>query len=105
MRKDDIFMKFKSDSLHFEINSSGYKAHVFICMLAYYLLWHMNSHLKELYLEDAKKYTHSHVIEVLKSQRKFVMIVGGTGIQSHVIATPTQLQEKIQNMVLGFKVA
>jgi transposase len=77
------------------------KAHVFICMLAYYLLWHMNSYLKELYLEDAKKYTHSHVIEVLKSQQKFVMVVGDTGIQSHVVAAPTQLQEKIQNIILG----
>jgi len=61
----------------------------------------MNASLKELYQEDAKKYTHSHVIEILKSQQKFLMKVGGTGIQSRVIANPSQLQEKIQNMVLG----
>jgi transposase len=77
------------------------KAHVFICMLAYYLLWHMNISLKELYQEDTKKYTLSHVLEVLKSQQKYFITVGDTDIQSHTIANPTPLQEKIQNMVLS----
>jgi transposase len=77
------------------------KAHVFICMLAYYLLWNMNTSLKELYQEDAKKYTQSHLIEILKSQQKFAIVVGETGIRSHSIAHPTQLQEKIQNLILG----
>ena len=81
-------------------NDDRIKAHVFICMLAYYLLWHMNCSLKELYKEDTKKYTHQHVIEVLKTQQKFVLQVGDTGIQSHTVAHPTQLQDRIQNMVL-----
>jgi transposase len=77
------------------------KAHVFICTLAYYLLWHMNTSLKDLYQEDAKKYTVSHVIEILKSQQKFTMTIGNIDIYSHSVAKPTQLQEKIQNMLLG----
>jgi len=77
------------------------KAHVFICMLSYYLLWNMNASLKELYQEDAKKYTHSHVIELMKSQQKLLMEVGDPGIQSHVIANPAPVQERIQTMLLG----
>jgi transposase len=80
------------------------KAHVFICMLSYYLLWHMNTALKDLYKENSKKYTHSYVIEVLKSQQKFLLKVGKIDMPSYSVATPTSIQQKIQKMILGGKV-
>jgi hypothetical protein len=61
----------------------------------------MNQSLKEIYRESKKKYTHSHVIEILKSQQKFVMKINDTDIQTRTIAEPNQIQEKIQNILLG----
>jgi len=77
------------------------KAHVFICMLSYYLLWHMNVALKEFYKEDRKKYTHSHVIEILKAQQKFLVKASDIELESYSIAEPTPTQEKIKNTILG----
>jgi transposase len=46
------------------------KCHVFICMLAYYLMWHMQTRLASLFAEDGagceRKYTFDHVIELLR---------------------------------------
>ena len=77
------------------------KAHVFICMLAYYLLWHMNGLLKELYEEDAKKYTQQHIIDLLKTQQKFDLQIGDIEAPSQKVAHPTKVQERIQNLVIG----
>jgi len=50
------------------------KCHVFLCMLAYYLMWNAKQRLAPLFEEDQvgqnKKYTFEHVIERLKSIRK-----------------------------------
>ena len=77
------------------------KAHVFICMLSYYLLWHMNAALKDLYNEKAKSYTHTHVIEIMKTLQRFKMTVAGTLMDAYTIAHPNETQQKIQNMVLS----
>ena len=49
------------------------KCHVFICMLAYYIMWHMRHRLKPLEEIDGvggnRKYSFAHVIECLKSIR------------------------------------
>jgi hypothetical protein len=46
------------------------KCHVFICMLAYYIMWHMQTRLVPLFSEDGvgcdRKYTFDHVIELLR---------------------------------------
>jgi len=80
------------------------KAHVFICMLSYYLLWHMNAALKDLYNIEEKVYTHTHVIEIMKTLQKFKMTVAGTRITAYTIAQPNDIQQKIQNLVLGHRV-
>ena len=50
------------------------KCHVFLCMLAYYLMWHAKQRLIPLFQADQegqnKKYTFEHIIERLKSIRK-----------------------------------
>ncbi len=50
------------------------KCHVFICMLAYYIMWHMIQRLKPLEDVDGigkiRKYSFDYVIECLKSIRK-----------------------------------
>jgi len=50
------------------------KCHVFLCMLAYYLMWNAKQRLTPLFEEDQggqnKKYTFEHIIERLKSIRK-----------------------------------
>jgi transposase len=77
------------------------KAHVFICTLSYYLLWHMNAALSEFYKENAKTYTHTHVIEIMKALQKSKMTIGETGVSAYMIAQPTETQKKIQNIVLN----
>ena len=77
------------------------KAHVFICMLSYYLLWHMNAALKDLYSEKAKTYTNTLVLEIMKTLQKFKMTVAGTQMGDYTIAYPNEMQQKIQNMVLA----
>ena len=52
------------------------KAHVFICMLSYYLLWHMNTALKDLYNDKTMAYTHTLIIEIMKTQQKYRLSVG-----------------------------
>ena len=77
------------------------KAHVFICMLSYYLLWHMNTALADLYSDNEKTYTQNIVIEIMKSMQKCKMTIAGTNMNTDTIAHPNEIQATIQNMVLG----
>jgi len=58
------------------------RCHVFLCMLAYYLQWHMTQRLQPLFESDGKhKYrfwTFENVIERLKSIRREEIHVAGT---------------------------
>ena len=74
------------------------KAHVFICMLAYYLYWHMNKALKSLYTSNSN-YTHHLVLEIMKTLQKSKMTVGN--VTSYTIAEPNETQLKIQNLLLA----
>lgn len=76
------------------------KAHAFICMLSYYLLWHMNQSLKPLYNESKKYYTQNHVIEIMKTLQKFNLIIGDVDSPATMVAKPTNIQNQIQKMVL-----
>jgi transposase len=75
------------------------KCHVFICMLAYYLMWHMNQRLKPLFKADGvgadRKYTFDYIIESLKSIR--IQDVEVCGAKSQVISEPTDEQAQILN--------
>ena len=76
------------------------KSHVFICMLSYYLLWHMNRALKPLY-EDPEhpEFTQNHVIETMKALQKLKLSIGS--IATDTIAEPTEMQRRIQKLVSG----
>jgi len=74
------------------------KSHVFLCMLAYYVLWHMNKALDSLY-QKYSEYTHDYIIEVMKSLQKSKLSVGGT--ISDIIAEPGELQNQVLQLTIG----
>lgn len=70
------------------------RSHVFICMLALYLQWHMKQRLKPLTETDkTKKYTFNYIIERLKSIRKNKIKTGDAEIS--VISLPDEEQAMI----------
>ena len=77
------------------------KCHVFICMLAYYLMWHMNKRLLPLFELDGKgknrKYTFDYIMESLKSIR--ANAVDFCGNLSTVITKPTDEQKNIFDLL------
>ena len=74
------------------------KAHVFLCMLSYYLLWHLNKLLIPFYA-NRPNYTRDHVLEVMKSLQKCKLTIAG--ITTETIAELTENQRIIQNLVAG----
>ena len=75
------------------------KAHVFICMLAYYLFWHMNKALAPLYAQHPE-YTRSSVLDKMKALQKVKLTVAGT--QTFTVAKPSDTQLYIQNLIAGY---
>jgi transposase len=77
------------------------RTHVFICMLAYYVMWHINQRLKALFDSDGihedRKYTFNYVIEVLKCIRKETVEV--CGHISYIITTPNEEQKRILQLL------
>jgi len=80
------------------------KCHVFICMLAYYVMWHMKQRLQSLVDSDGsgscRKYTFNYFMECLKSMRKET--VDFNGAISSVVTTPTEEQRNLLQL-LGVK--
>ena len=74
--------------------------HVFICMLSYYLMWHMKQRLKPLLELDRsgenRKYTFEHIIERLKSIRNET--VDFSGVKTTVITE----RDSDQSIILDF---
>jgi hypothetical protein len=76
------------------------RAHVFLCMLAYYLQWHLKQRLAPLFAAQAdsiadktlqakdRALTLDAVIETLKSQRRNQVSVGGAVFQQITEPTP-----------------
>jgi len=77
------------------------KCHVFICMLAYYVMWHMKQSLKPLFDADGvgrkRKYTFDYIMEILKGIRK--ESVEFCKAQSVVITKPNEEQQYILNLL------
>jgi transposase len=77
------------------------RSHVFICMLAYYVMWHMNQRLIPIYENDGvgsdRKYTFNYVIENLKSIRKETVLI--CGVESSIVTTPTEEQKRILQLL------
>ena len=80
------------------------KCHVFICMLSYYVMWHMKQRLRPLLESDGagtrRKYSFDYIMEIMKSIRKGT--VEFNNIQSSVITAPTEEQNSILQL-LGIK--
>jgi transposase len=77
------------------------RCHVFLCMLAYYIQWHMNQRLKPLFQSDGKnkyrRWTFENVIERLKSVRREVVTVEDTNCT--VVSTPDEEQKRILDLL------
>ena len=77
------------------------KCHVFICMLAYYIMWHMKQRLKPLAESDGvgagRKYSFDYVLECLKSIRK--EDVRFMDADTSIVTVPNDEQERILNLL------
>ncbi len=77
------------------------RAHIFLCMLAYYLQWHMEERLAPLFAEDGegenRRWTFRGVIDCLAQiTRNKVSVSGATFFQN---STPTEEQKKILELL------
>lgn len=77
------------------------RCHVFICMLAYYLQWHMMQRLQPLFAKDGthKKrfWTFENVIERLKSIRREEIQV--SGVKCKITTAPDEDQQIILDLL------
>ncbi len=77
------------------------RCHVFLCILAYYLQWHMNQRLKPLFQSDGKnknrRWTFEYVLERLKSLRRQRLQLQGASCR--VVCTPDNSQQKILDLL------
>ncbi len=78
------------------------KAHVFLCMLAYYIEWHTMQRLKPLFAQDGKgankHFSFARVIERLKSIRIQDCSLNEIKIPG-IITTPDNEQQKILDLL------
>jgi transposase len=76
------------------------RSYVFLCMLAYYVHWHMKQRLQPLFEKDGKgknrQWTMENVIEHLSGIRKQQVSVGGVRFEQ--ISQPTEQQQGILNL-------
>jgi transposase len=88
----------------FHKNDDRIRSHVFLCMLAYYVYWHMRQRLSPLFEKDGsgkdRQWTMENVIEHLGGIRKQQVSVAG--IQFEQITQPTDQQKQILDL-LGVK--
>jgi transposase len=77
------------------------KCHVFICMLAYYVMWHMKQRLQPLFETDGKgserKLTFESIIEELKCISKGTVEFCNT--KTSIITTPSEEQQRILELL------
>jgi transposase len=105
MKVEQAFRNMKTVRLEvrpvFHKKDERIKCHVFICMLAYYIMWHMKQRLRPLFAGDGigadRKYTFDSVMERLKSIRKETVEVNG--VKTHLITTPTEEQNYILRLL------
>jgi len=77
------------------------RCHVFICMLAYYVMWHMKQRLQPFFEADGaganRKYTFGYIIECMKGIRKETVEV--CNVKTSIISTPTDEQNHILHLL------
>ena len=80
------------------------RAHVFLCVLAYYLQWHMNQRLQPLFASDGlgknREWTFENVIARLKALRREKVQLAGA--EFHQVTVPEPDQQRILDL-LGTK--
>ena len=78
------------------------RAHVFLCMLAYYIQWHATEKLVPLFEMDGssaeRRWSFQIVIERLKSIRKTNLKIKGIKVTSK-ITSPDMEQQKILDLL------
>ena len=78
-------------------NDERIRSHVFLCMLAYYLQWHMEQRLAPLFANDGegqeRRWTFRGVIDCLAQITRNRVTVNGAEFYQN--STPTQEQEQI----------
>lgn len=81
------------------------RAHVFLCFLSYYLLWHAEQRLKPIFDQDGtheqRRWSMPVVIERLKSLRREQLLVKNIPVR-HLINQPDKEQQQILDC-LGVK--
>lgn len=81
------------------------RGHIFLCMLAYYLQWHMVKRLETIFQKDGKgknrRWSFCQILESLKSIRSQTIRLGSVEIEG-MISTPTREQEELLS-ALGIK--
>ena len=77
------------------------RSHIFLCMLAYHVQWHMMQRLKALLDNDGKnakrQWSLESIIETLKALT--VNTVKQAGAEYQIVASPTESQFKILNLL------
>jgi transposase len=105
IRVEQAFRKLKTARLEirpvYHKKDERIKCHVFICMLAYYLMWHMQTRLAPLFVEDGaggdRKYTFDHVIELLRCICENTAEFYGT--TTKLITEPSEEQKRILELM------
>ena len=82
-------------------NDDRIRGHVFLCMLAYYLQWHMAQRLAPLFkadgVGDARRWTFRGVIDCLAQISRNT--VRAKGIEFYRNSTPTAEQQQILDLL------
>lgn len=82
-------------------NDDRIRGHVFLCMLAYYLQWHMEQRLAPLFTQDGKgqerRWTFRGVIDCLAQVTRNKVTVNGAEFYQN--STPTPEQEEILSLL------
>jgi transposase len=77
------------------------RAHVFLCVLAYYLQWHMNQRLKPLFDADGigknREWTFENVIARLAAIRREKISLAGS--EFHQVSVPEPDQQRILDLL------
>jgi len=78
------------------------RAHVFLCFLSYYLLWHAQQRLEPLFQKDGvgeqRRWSMAVVIERLKSLTTNQLLVAGIPVKQ-TTSVPDQEQQKIMELL------
>jgi transposase len=77
------------------------RSHVFLCMLAYYLEWHMKQRLAPLFAADGqgheRQWTFANIIETLKAVRQERVKL--QGVKFNQLTTPDAAQQRILDLL------